>query len=84
MATAADVAATITEVSSVADQILKELAVVPAIGAGAAVADNVLVLVTDLVTKALTAWSTASGVPITPESVAALLPNATPLTAPTE
>ena len=36
-----------------------------------------------LVTAALTAWSNASGTPITVASVQALLPNPTPLTGPT-
>jgi hypothetical protein len=36
-----------------------------------------------LTNTALTAWSAASGTPITVESVQALLPNPTPLTPPT-
>ena len=45
-------------------------------------AEAILPIVEDLVNKALTAWSTASGQPITVETVQALLPNATPLTPP--
>lgn len=47
------------------------------------IAEAVLPIAEDLVAKALTAWSTASGEAITVESVTALLPDATPLTPPT-
>lgn len=81
--TAADVAASITEVKGVADSILEELEPVPAVGADALIAQNVLDLLSDLASKALLAWSGASGTPITVESLQALLPNSTPLTPPT-
>lgn len=45
-------------------------------------AEAILPVVENLAEKALTAWSTASGKPITVDTVKALLPNATPLTPP--
>lgn len=82
MATAADVSATITEISGIADEILKELESVPAIAGAATVGDTILNLLSGLVSKALLAWSAANDTPITVESVTALLPNQTPLTPP--
>lgn len=83
MATAADVSAVVTEIEAVADSILKELEVVPAVAGPAGIADTVVELLGGLLSKALLAWSAASGTPITIESVQALLPNSTPLTPPT-
>lgn len=54
----------------------------PQIDAPVELAEAILPIVGDLVNKALTAWSNASGQPITIETVQALLPNATPLTSP--
>lgn len=55
----------------------------PAVAPEAEVAKLAFNIASDLVSKALTAWSNASGQPITVETVTALLPNSTPLTAPT-
>lgn len=49
---------------------------------GLAAPAAVLTIVEQLVGKALTAWSNASGTPITVETVMALLPNPDPLTPP--
>lgn len=54
----------------------------PAADLPIAAAEAVLPLLEQLVNSALTAWSNASGEPITVESVQALLPNPTPLTPP--
>ena len=70
-------------VQGVSDAILKQIEELdPAAAVPAAAADLAVTTLGDLVTKALTAWSNASGIPITGASVAALAPNATPLTAP--
>jgi hypothetical protein len=79
----AQVTGAINEVKLAGDTILSTLETVdPAVALPAATAEQVLNLVADLVGKALTAWSAASGVPITVESVQALLPNQTALTQP--
>jgi hypothetical protein len=79
---ATQVASAINEVKLAGDTILSVLEADPALAAPAGTAEQVLNLTADLVTKALMALSVASGVPITVESVQALLPNATPLSAP--
>lgn len=56
----------------------------PGIAGEIAVGEQVASLVEGLVAKALQAFAAAKGVPITPDSVTALLPNPTPLTPPTE
>ncbi len=76
------IASSITEISGIADAILKALETIPAIAGPAAVADEIVVLVAELASKAVTAWSQASGTPITVESLNALLPNPVPLSAP--
>jgi hypothetical protein len=77
----------VSEVSIVAKNIQSGIDSVGGIIAGvdpALVAPvGVAELLANLAAIALTAYSAASGVPITIESVQALLPNATPLTAPT-
>lgn len=72
------------EVKDGADAILAELEKVPAVSGEAALTQGVVDLSTELVTKALAAWSAASGTPITVESIQALLPNPTPLTPPND
>jgi hypothetical protein len=73
----------ITAVQGVAGTILSTIeAVDPAVALPAATAGTVVGLLGDMVTAALTAWSNASGIPITVESVTALLPNPTPLPLP--
>lgn len=76
--------ADIGAVQGVAGEILKTIeAVDPALSATAELTENLLTLLAGLVNSALTAWSNASGTPITAETVAALLPNQTPLPPPT-
>lgn len=71
-------------VTAIAEQGLKTVeGFVPSVALPAEIAGAVLPLIEDLVAKALTAWSKASGQPITVETVTALLPDATPLTPPT-
>lgn len=55
---------------------------VPSVSAEAALAGVVLDLTAQMVTAALLAWSQASGTAITAESIAVLLPDSTPLSAP--
>lgn len=44
--------------------------------------EELVEILAQLASTALAAWSKASGIAITPESVAALMPDPTPLTAP--
>ena len=81
MQTTAQVSTTVTEIQTVATTILGILAAVdPAVAVPAGIAEQILVIVG----KALSAYSAAAGVVITPETVLALLPNPTPLTPATE
>jgi len=80
MATAGDVLNIVQEIEQISNEVL----------AGISVADPSLTLPTatiaaleDLANKAIAAWSAASGVPVTVDSVKALLPNPAPLTPPT-
>ena len=59
---------------------VEELA--PGMDVPAEIAGAILPLVEQLVSNALTAWSNASGQPITVETVTLLLPDPTPLTLP--
>lgn len=82
--TAAQVQADVTAAQNAGNTILTAIATVdPAVALPAETADQVLELTAALVGAALTAYSNASGTPITAASVQALLPNATPLTDPT-
>lgn len=84
MATAAQISADVTAVQSVSNTILETIeAVDPAIDVPAATVGSLVNLLEDLVTAALTAYSNASGTPINATTIAALMPNATPLSAPT-
>jgi chemotaxis protein CheY-P-specific phosphatase CheC len=81
--TAAQVAADVTAAQAIGNTILDTVSAVdPAADVPAAEAGAILNLTGQLVSAALTAWSNASGTPITAETVAALLPNATPLPEP--
>lgn len=81
--TSSDVSTAVSEVQAVGDTILTTLqAVDPGVAIPAATAEVILDLIAELAAKALTAWSNASGTPITVESIQALLPNQTPLSAP--
>ena len=80
MATAAEVTNIVTEVSAAATAILGTLETVdPAVALPASIVEEILALGT----KAVAAWSTAAGTPITVAAVQALLVNPVPLTAPT-
>lgn len=73
----------ITEVQGMAGTILTTIETLdPAVEVPAEMAQGALTLLADLVTAALTAWSNASGIPITVESITALLPDSTPLPLP--
>ena len=83
--TASEVSSAITEVQAISDSILKEIeSFAPSLEVPAATAGTIVDLFSQLANLAINAWSNASGTPITVESVQALLPNSTPLTAPTE
>ena len=74
----------VNEIKTTADTILATIeSFVPGVAGEAAIAQGIVDLAGVMVGKALAAWSTASGQPITAETIAALLPNATPLTPPT-
>ena len=55
---------------------------VPSVSSEAELAGAILDLTSQMVQAALTAWSNANNQPITPETIAALMPDSTPLTAP--
>jgi hypothetical protein len=57
-------------------------AVDPAIAGETAATQGVLAILAGLVTKALTAYAAAADTPITPETIAALMSNPAPLSAP--
>jgi len=83
MATVQDVENLVSEVQSIGDAVLQELAAfIPSSAAVDLAAGTALDLIANLATKALAAWSAASGTPITAASVQALMPNPTPLTPP--
>lgn len=78
-----DISTDITAVQAILDSILATLAFVdPAFGPTAATAQIIADLTAKLATAAFTAFGNASGTPITVESIQALLPNQTPLSAP--
>jgi hypothetical protein len=80
---AGTLATDIGTVQGVAGEILTTIeAVDPAADVPAEAAQAALTLIASLVTAALTAWSNASGTPITIASVTALLPDPTPLPEP--
>lgn len=78
-----DTAGAITEIQAISASILNTIeAVDPAVGTEAVQADKIVNLLGDLVTKSLAAWSAAAQIPITRDSVLALLPDDTPLVPP--
>jgi hypothetical protein len=80
MATVQQVADTTDQILSIVDEIKVVIeGVVPAATAPIELAE----VFARLVEKALAGWSAAANVPITAESVLALLPNDTPLSPPT-
>jgi proteasome assembly chaperone (PAC2) family protein len=84
MATAQQVTTAIASVQTIGDSIIKELeAVDPSSVVPAGTAGLILDLSAQMVTAAITAFAAASGTTIDAASIAALMPNATPLSAPT-
>ncbi len=84
MANIAGVVTAVQEVQTVSGTILATIeATDPAVTSEAETAGALVTLIGSLISSALTAYSAASGTPITVESVQALLPDATPLNAPT-
>ena len=78
--TAGDVATAIEQIQQDSSAVVGLVAELdPALEAPIGVAE----LLASLAAKALAAWSNASGTPITEASVAALMPDETPLTPPT-
>lgn len=74
----------VTDVQVIGDAILEEVgSLVPGATVPAVTAEKILDLLAKLASKAITAWGAASNTPITPETIAALLPNPEPLTPPT-
>lgn len=79
------VANTVSEIQTIADEILSTLgAVDPALQPATQLTEGVVGLLALLIGKGLTAYSEAAGVPITAETVAALMPNPAPLSEPTQ
>lgn len=77
------VVSVVTDVQVIGDAILEEAgAIVPGAAIPAAAAQKILDLLSQLASKAIVAWGAASSMPITAETIAALLPDPTPLTAP--
>lgn len=80
---AADIAVYVKQVQVAGDTILNSVeAITPGEDVTAESAEALLNLVAEMAQIALAAWSAAAGVPITVESVMALMPNPTPLTPP--
>jgi len=83
MADTQQVIGAVNEIISESQAVLEIISAVdPEIGGKALAAGQMAGLLAGLVTKALAAYSAASATPITPESVAALMPNPVPLSAP--
>lgn len=81
--TAGDVQNAVSEVQSISDTILGVIeGAVPGVALPAEGAQALVDLFAKLINTAVAAWSASAGVPITPESVMALLPNQAPLTPP--
>lgn len=81
---AGKITAIITDVRDTSNVILGVVGNVdPQVAPEAAVAGELLVLVSDLATKAIQAYAAAKGIEITEEAILELLPNANPLTPPT-
>jgi hypothetical protein len=79
----ADIVTAVTEVKATADAILEIIGnAAPSVAGEAAIAESTLDLIADLITKAITAYNSASSTPITVASIAELMPSATALTAP--
>jgi hypothetical protein len=84
MATVQQVTTAITSVQTIGDGILKTLETAdPGVAVPAESAGVILDLASQMVTAAIAAFAAASGTPIDATTIAALMPNATPLSAPT-
>lgn len=80
---ATTVTTTIAEAQAIGDEILTTIAtVVPGTAVPDALAQKLLDLVSKYAQLAITSYSAASGLPINPTTVAALMPNQTPVVAP--
>jgi predicted RNA-binding protein associated with RNAse of E/G family len=73
----------IADLDAVEAVVAQGLATASAFDPGLAAPEAILAIVEQLVGKALTAWSNASGQEITVETLTALLPNTAPLDKPT-
>lgn len=77
------IVADIQAAQKIGDQIIVQVeGYAPSVAGEAELAGVVLDLTTQMVAAALNAWSNASGQPITADTIAALMPNSTPLTTP--
>lgn len=78
------VVAVVTDVQTIGDEILETLSTfAPGVAVPAEAAQVILDLIAKFASKAISAYSAASGTPITAETLTALLPNISPLSAPT-
>lgn len=74
-----------TEIQNDANLVLETIeGVDPALALPVDAAETIVNVFGGLINKALAGWSAASGIPITQASVLALLPDNTPLVAPTK
>jgi hypothetical protein len=74
-----------TQIQNDADLVLETIkGVDPALTLPVDAAESIVNVFGGLINKALAGWSAASGIPITQASVLALLPDNTPLDAPTK
>ena len=81
--TAEQIEGYVAEVQAAGNAILNSVeAITPGADLPAESAEAILNLIAEMAQKALAAWSAAAGVPITVDSVKALLPNPTPLSPP--
>ena len=81
MATASSVLSIVQQAEQVGNEVL---AAVQALDPSASLPVETIQAIEGLANVALAAWSAASGTPVTVASVQALLPNPTPLSAPTQ
>lgn len=81
--TAGTIATYIGEAQAIGDVIMGQVAVLdPAASLEVGAIAGIVDLSAQMAVKALQAWSTASGLPITNENILALLPESTPLSEP--
>lgn len=81
--TSTEITSAVTEGQAIGDSILEAVgALAPGVAVPAAFAETILNLLAKYIGKAVEGYSAASGTPITAESIATLLPNQIPLSAP--